>query len=73
MRAPPDNGRGRAPDGRPGPDTSTTTTPRPSETTTVVIVAQPPDRVVVDLDTWRWRPWPGWWGSREMACWSEAG
>ena len=31
-----------------------------------------PSRVVVDLDAWRWRPWPGWWGSREMACWSFA-
>jgi hypothetical protein len=28
--------------------------------------------VVVKLDVWRWRPWPGWWGSREMACWSFA-
>jgi hypothetical protein len=28
--------------------------------------------IVVKLDAWRWRPWPGWWGGREMACWSFA-
>ena len=70
MRAPP-NGRSRAPDGRPGLDTSTTT-PLPSETTTIVMITEGPAAAVADLDAYRWRPWPGWWGSHEMACWSFA-
>ena len=36
------------------------------------IIADARSGVVVDLDAWRWRPWPGWWGSRELACWSFA-
>jgi hypothetical protein len=31
-----------------------------------------PDQVVVDMEAFRWRPWSGWWGGREMACWSFA-
>jgi hypothetical protein len=31
---------------------------------------------VVDLQAWRrqrlTRPWPGWWGGREMATWTQA-
>jgi hypothetical protein len=72
VREPPDNGRDRAPVGRPGLDTSTTMIPLPSATLTVVSLADQPDRVVVDLDAWRWRPWPGWWGSHHLATWSVA-
>jgi hypothetical protein len=42
------------------------------EKVTTSILAQQPDRVVVDLDVWRWRPWPGWWGAHELRCWAVA-
>lgn len=70
MRAPQITGEAGRPHGRPGRDTQQT--PTPIRTADVLSVADGHGGVVADLNVWRWRPWPGWWGSREMACWSFA-
>jgi hypothetical protein len=75
VRAPPDNGGGRAPDRQPGRNTSTATTPYPYREITVIL-ADRQRRVVIDLDEGRRRRvervdlasgpyWPAW-----RVCWS---
>jgi hypothetical protein len=27
---------------------------------------------VADLNAWRWRAWPGWWGCWHLATWTVA-
>jgi hypothetical protein len=68
----PPNGVER-PNGQHGRSTTTTLT---DETKVPRIVADDGDGVVVDLDAARVRrlarPWPGWWGGREVASWTVA-
>jgi hypothetical protein len=58
--------------GRLAPDATGLNTQKISATNGSTITTDAPSRGVVSLDTWRWRPWAGWWGGREMACWSFA-
>jgi hypothetical protein len=60
-------GGGRRASDATGLDTQTITTANGP-----TIIDDATSGIVVNLDSWRWRPWAGWWGSREMACWSEA-